>query len=91
MLMGVAEVRSGIAAAPTPVADAVLIEAMDAELHRAINSLGGTDAAQQPKPYFISYAVSDSESLNMGAQYGAITSFNEDHRRFADVLAWCGS
>ncbi len=63
---------------------------MDAELHRAMSSLG-TEAPQQPKPYFISYAVSDADSLSMGAQYGAITGVNEGHRRFADVQVRLGT
>jgi hypothetical protein len=27
-----------------------------------------TDATQQPKPYFLSYAVADSNSISMSAQ-----------------------
>ena len=47
----------GSAAATKPVAgEPLLINALDAELQRAMSSLG-TDgaAAQQPKPYFLSY------------------------------------
>ena len=77
-------------AAPVePAADNALIDAMSAELHRAMNSLG--DGPQQPKPYFISYAVSDATTLNMGAQFGAIVGSLESHRRFADVQVRLGN
>ncbi len=77
------------AAAP-PSADNVLVDSMDAELHRAMGSLG-TDATQQPRPYFISYAVADAESVNIGAQYGAITTSSESRRRVADIQIRLGS
>jgi len=65
---------------------------MDAELHRAMTSLGTSgDTGQQLKPYFLSYAVSDSESLNMTAQYGAITLTNQSRRRTADVQLRVGT
>ena len=44
-----------------------------------------------PKPYFLSYAVADSTSLAISAQYGAITSSNGTHRRTADVQVRLGS
>jgi predicted Zn-dependent protease len=69
-----------------PQANTVLIDAMDAELHRALSSLGTSgDANQQMKPYFLSYAVSDSDSFTMTAQYGAISATNQSRRRTADV------
>ncbi|SNS27735.1 Predicted Zn-dependent protease or its inactivated homolog [Granulicella rosea] len=74
--------------------DTVLVGAMDLELARAMRSLG-TEATgsknPQPKPYFISYAVSDSEGVSMNAQFGAITSSNASHRRTADVQVRLGS
>jgi predicted Zn-dependent protease len=63
---------------------------MDGELHRAMSSLGGSDAAQ-PKPYFISYSVSDANMISIGAQYGAIVSSNQAHRRMADIQVRLGS
>ncbi len=55
-------------------------------------SLGSDGAgAQQPKPYFLSYAVSDATAVNISAQYGAIVSSNESHRRQADVQVRLGS
>ena len=65
---------------------------MDAELHRAMSSLG-TDGttSQQPKPYFLSYSVSDADLFSMSAQYGAITTSNRSHRRVADIQVRVGT
>jgi TldD protein len=79
------------AAAAKPAADGVLLESMDAELHRAMTSLGSATDAAQPKPYFISYAVSDGDSISIAAQYGAITSSTASRRRMADVQVRIGS
>jgi predicted Zn-dependent protease len=51
---------------------------------------GGVDASQ-PKPYFLSYAVADNDSLNISAVYGAITTSNESRRRVADVQVRVGA
>ncbi|WP_348267310.1 metallopeptidase TldD-related protein [Edaphobacter paludis] len=73
-------------------ASSALVDTMESELHRAMNSLGSTDnAGQQPKPYFMSYVVSDAEQASIGAQFGAITSSNASHRRFADVRIRIGT
>ncbi|MBB5318753.1 metallopeptidase TldD-related protein [Tunturibacter empetritectus] len=76
-----------------PAPAAVLIDTMESELHRAMSSLGNsaTDATQQPKPYFLSYAVSDSDSMSLTAQFGAITGSRENHRRTADVQVRLGT
>jgi TldD protein len=74
---------------PIPSTTTLLIDALDSELHRAMTSLG-SDSAQQPKPYFLSYAVSDSDAIVMAAQFGAITSSNESRRRVADVQVRLG-
>ena len=73
--------------------ESALITALDAELKRAMASLGadGTAAAQQPRPYFLSYAVSDGTAVTIAAQYGAITNSNEGHRRSVDVQVRLGS
>jgi TldD protein len=78
---------------PEPAPAAVLIDTMESELHRAMSSLGNnaTDATQQPKPYFLSYAVSDSDSRSMTAQFGAITGSRENRRRIADVQVRLGT
>ena len=73
--------------------EVLLIGALDTELHRAMSSLGadGAAAGQQPKPYFLSYAVDDATAVNIGAQYGAITTSNQSHRRSVDVQVRLGS
>ncbi len=73
--------------------DTVLVHALDAELKRAMASLGtdGADAAQQPKPYFLSYAVDDASSVTIAAEYGAITSSNAGRARSVDVQVRLGS
>ena len=87
--------HSAVAAtkAPEPSPSVVLIDTMESELHRAMSSLGNnaTDATQQPKPYFLSYAVSDSDHLSLTAQFGAITGSREDHLRTADVQVRLGT
>jgi TldD protein len=78
---------------PEPRPASVLIDTMESELRRAMTSLGNTanDATQQPKPYFLSYAVSDADSITMSAQFGAITGSNESRRRTADVQVRLGA
>jgi len=92
-LMEAAPVQS-VAAPPKPAASSstVLIDTMEAELHRAMTSLGSTaPGAAQPRPYFLSYDVSDADSIGIAAEFGAITSSNESHRRFADVQVRIGT
>jgi TldD protein len=78
---------------PEPAPAVVLLDTMESELHRAMDSLGNnaTDASQQPKPYFLSYAVSESDSIGMSAQFGAINGSRENHRRIADVQVRIGA
>jgi predicted Zn-dependent protease len=86
--------RTTAATTVKPTADeALLVSALDSELKRAMSSLGseGPAAAQQPKPYFLSYAVDDATALSIGAQYGAITNSNESRRRSVDVQVRLGS
>jgi TldD protein len=72
--------------------NSVLVDTMESELHRAMSTLGSTTAdATQPKPYFLSYAVSDSDSVSLQAQYGAIAGSNESRRRLADVQVRLGT
>ncbi len=76
-------------------ANTFLLDAMSTELHRAMGSLGkppaGADPAQQPKPYFVSYSVADSDSFSMTAQFGAIALSRQSHRRTADVQLRIGT
>ncbi len=99
---------SGAASALKAVpANPVLIDAMEAELHRAMGALGTAIAptsapvvasggkakplAEQPRPYFLSYSVADAETLNITAQYGAIAQSTSNHARTADVQVRLGS
>ena len=81
-------VQTIVAEAPEP-GQPVLMQAMQAELHRAMTSLGGS--ADAPKPYFLSYAVADSQSVSMAAQFGAIFASNQSHRRTADIQVRIGT
>jgi len=78
---------------PTVGEAATLISALDVELKRAMSSLGAgaSGTEQQPKPYFLSYAVADGTQVSITAQYGAITSSNQSHRRSVDVQVRLGS
>jgi len=78
---------------PEPAPEVVLLDTMESELHRAMASLGNnaTDATQQPKPYFLSYAVSDSDSMSISAQFGAINGSRQNRRRTADVQVRIGT
>ena len=82
-----------VAATPNPpTPTTILIDTMDSELHRAMDSLGKTATdANQPKPYFLSYAVSDSDSIAMSAQFGAIVGSTGSRRRIADVQVRIGT
>jgi predicted Zn-dependent protease len=83
---------SSITTAKPVVGEPILINALDAELQRAMSSLG-TDgaAAQQPKPYFLSYSVDDATSVSIAAEYGAITNSNQIRVRSVDVQVRLGS
>jgi predicted Zn-dependent protease len=72
----------------------MLLDAMNAELHRAFTSLAksalpGDD--KQPPPYFISYSVHDTNMLTVSAQYGALSASGASHERTADVQVRVGS
>ena len=75
---------------PTPAiaqksSDPALLQTMDTELHRAFTSLGKQGDEKQLPPYFLSYAVSDSSSISIRAQYGALADSTTSHVRVADV------
>ena len=92
-MSSVGHIATAATTVPEPSPAAVLIDTMESELHRAMGSLGNTatDSTQQPKPYFLSYAVSDSDSITMSAQFGAIVGSNESRRRVADVQVRLGN
>ncbi|SEG61401.1 Predicted Zn-dependent protease or its inactivated homolog [Bryocella elongata] len=108
----VASVSSAALASPAPSApfagpvagDPVLMQAMEAELHRAQTELGATatqampaagkasaKVTAQPKPYFLSYSVADFERVNITSSYGAISGSNDTHARVADVQVRIGA
>ncbi len=85
-----------VAAAQQPRSGSVLLDTMTAELQRAFTSLGrpgpGThDADKQLPPYFLSYSVSDSSSISIRAQYGALAESSANHVRIADVQVRLGN
>jgi predicted Zn-dependent protease len=82
---------SPVAAAPASAQPQIMLDSMSSELSRAMGSLGSSTDSQQPKPYFLSYSVADTDSLNIVAQYGAIVSSNESRRRTADVQMRIGT
>ena len=81
------------AANPAPAkaaASSALMDAMTAELHRAMGALGKpSDASQQPA-YFISYDAHDVTRLSIVAQQGAILGMNQSHTRTADITVRVG-
>jgi TldD protein len=93
--------KKPLPAVTAPKADPVLLQAMDDELKRAMADLGSAPPAVDPKthqpgqpaprPYFLSYSVADSESVNISAQYGAITNSSGNRQRMADVQVRLGS
>ncbi len=116
LLLSAALLFRGLAQAETPTAgtltskpaDSVLLTAMQAELNRAMGSLGTPPAAasvqtvsapatpadgshETPRPYFLSYSVSDGDQVSMSASFGAITGSTSARRRFADVEVRLGS
>lgn len=81
------------ASTTTATGENPLTIALDAELKRAMASLGsdGAAATQQPRPYYLSYAVSDATQVGIAAEYGAITSSTERRIRTVDVQVRLGS
>ncbi|HEY0306666.1 MAG TPA: metallopeptidase TldD-related protein, partial [Acidobacteriaceae bacterium] len=89
--------RTAKKAAAKPAAQSVLLPTMQAELARAMQSLGHpaagapADAAAQPAPYFISFDVADAYSTRIMAQYGALVNSNQTHVRMGDIQVRVGS
>ncbi len=75
--------------------DSRLMKALDAEMARAMDSLGkGAATAKDgaaPTPYFLSYAVADAASVSISAQFGALLNSNQSHTRTADVQVRIGA
>ncbi|HVG26246.1 MAG TPA: metallopeptidase TldD-related protein [Acidobacteriaceae bacterium] len=80
-------------------ADPALLDTMQAELQRAMASLGSSPAAPagaaapapQAKPYFLSYSVADAEIVSLTAQFGALLNSSSSHTRTADVQIRSGA
>jgi predicted Zn-dependent protease len=91
-VLAASEPAAASSAGARSAADPALVAALDTELKRAMASLGSDGAAaQQPKPYFLSYAVSDATQVGMAAEYGALVTSNERHIRSVDVQVRLGS
>lgn len=65
----------------------VLLATMQRELHRATTSLAKTD----PAPYYLGYAVTDSNGTAVVASNGAVIFSTGARRREADVMMRVGS
>lgn len=72
-----------------------LLDAMTTELHRAYTTLG-----RQPQPasddkllspYFLSYSITDSDSVSIRAQFGAVAGNSKSHVRVGDVQVRVGT
>ena len=80
-----------LSATKPTAAESSLFATLDAELHRAMSSLGKADDPTQPKPYFLSYAVDEAAGVSIEAQYGAIVNSTEGHTRSVDIEVRLGS
>jgi TldD protein len=87
LLTGFAALPAAQAAEPAPA----VLDAMSAELQRAFSLLGKQDSAKQQPPYFLSYAIHDTEMTLINAQYGALVSSSGSHARSADVIVRIGA
>jgi TldD protein len=66
------------------------MDAMTAELDRAMISIGkGAQPNQQP-PYYMDYDAHDLTRLNIVAQQGAVLSSDENHQRTVDITVRVG-
>ena len=72
--------------AAAPPADA-LLETMQSELQRAMASLAKAD----PAPYYVSYAVTDSDTAAIAASNGGLILSTRVRRRQADVTMHVGA
>lgn len=64
----------------------VLLDAMQGELDRAFHALGKAPSeGKQIPPYFMSYAVSDADTVSIRAQFGSIVDSSARRARVADI------
>jgi predicted Zn-dependent protease len=82
----------GLAAQKTPLPP--LLDTMTAELTRAMGTLGRATGEKpnekQIPPYFLSYSVSDADSVSIRAQYGALVDSSQGRERVVDVQVRVG-
>lgn len=60
----------------------MLIKVLSEELEYSMKNLSMPDGT---KPYFLSYTVTDNESVSISAELGGITNNDTSHRRLLDV------
>src|ERR1700728_4856593 len=71
----------------SPPATNIVLTTMQQELQRAATSLAKTD----PAPYYMSYAVTDTEETAVAASNGSVIYSASVNRRQADVMMRVGS
>src|SRR5271168_1728780 len=76
-----------LAAVSSPPHPDLLLQTMQHELQRATSSLLKSD----PAPYYLSYAVTDSDGSTIAGANGALVVSTSSHRRQADVMMRVGS
>lgn len=68
--------------------DSPLLSLLEQELKRNFSALR---EKADPKPYFISYSVTDVETRSVSGNFGALQSTQADRRRYLDVSVRAGS
>src|SRR5258708_33536626 len=81
LMWGADKKKPAATPAPSKAVDAALLTVMEQELGRAMHDLAKTD----PAPYFISYAATDRNSVQITASQGALFTSTSRHWRTADV------
>lgn len=65
-----------------------LVDILSSELDRNFSAL---KAKAEPPPYFLAYAVTESEAESVSASLGSLNSRNRSHRRSLDVTVRVGT
>jgi len=73
------------AAKPSP-----LMDAMAAEMDRALGALQKSAQQSQPAPYYMSILARDTTHLSVVAQYGALMASSQNRQRSADITVRVG-
>jgi len=73
------------AAKPSP-----LMDAMTAEMERALAALQKSAQESQPAPYYMSILARDTTRLDVVAQHGALMASSQNHQRGADITVRIG-